>query len=182
MKKIFIGSFLFLCLTCAGCSAAVPGAPAPKLDKSFSAQAEISFDGESCKAQLRRFDADSWELCVTEPYALEGLVVSLKDGETKLSMYGLEGEADCSESTISAARLIADAMDSAAQGNCTESGGVLTVTGESEHSLYSLTLDESGNPAELKLSGRNVSVSLSDFKELPVSEQTEETEFDFTVE
>lgn len=182
MKKIFIGSFLSICLTCAGCSATVPGAPAPKLDKAFSAQAEISFDGESCKAQLRRFGGDSWELCVTEPYALEGLVVSVKDGETKLSMYGLEGEADCSESAISAARLIADAMDSAAQGNCTESGGVLTVTGESEHSLYSLTLDETGNPAELKLSGRNISVSLSDFKELPVSEQTEETEFDFSTE
>ena len=181
MKKIFIASFLLLCLTSAGCSAAVPGAPAPKLDKAFSAQAEISFDGESCKAQLRRFGADSWELCITEPYALEGLVVSLKNGETKLTMYGLEGKADCSESTISAANLIADAMDAAAQGSCTESRGVLTVTGESEHSLYTLTLDEAGNPAELKLSGRNVSVSLSDFKELPVSEQTEESEFDFSI-
>lgn len=181
MKKIFIGSFLILCLTGAGCSAAVPGAPAPNLDKAFSAQAEISFDGESCKAQLRRFGADSWELCITEPYALEGLVVSLKDGETKLAMYGLEGEADCSESTVSAAALIADAMDAAAQGNCTENGGILTVTGESEHSLYTLTLDEAGNPAELKLSGRNISVSLSDFKELPVSEQTEESDFDFSI-
>lgn len=181
MKKIFIGSFLILCLTGAGCSAAVPGAPAPNLDKAFSAQAEISFDGESCKAQLRRFGADSWELCITEPYALEGLVVSLKDGETKLTMYGLEGEADCSESTVSAAALIADAMDAAAQGNCTENGGILTVTGESEHSLYTLTLDEAGNPAELKLSGRNISVSLSDFKELPVSEQTEESDLDFSI-
>lgn len=179
MKKLFFGTFLSLCLL-SSCSGTTVCAPAPKLDGAFSAQAEITFGKEECKAQLRRFASGNWELCVTEPYALEGLVIKLDGGETSLSMYGLDGEADCSESTVSAARLIAEAMDAAAEGSCTENGGTLSVSGEAEHSLYTLTLNEAGEPDELKLNGRNIAVRLSEFTELPVSEQTEE--FDFAIE
>lgn len=179
MKKIIFCAFLSICLL-SSCSGTTVGAPAPKLDGAFSAQAEISFGKEECKAQLRRFSSGSWELCVTEPYALEGLVVKVDDSETSLSMYGLNGEADCSESAVSAAKLIAEAMDAAVTGNCTESGGTLSISGESEHSLYTLTLNEAGEPDELKLSGRNIAVKLTEFTELPVSEQTEE--FDFAIE
>lgn len=178
MKKILSGAFLSLCLlsSCAE-KGTVAGEPAPKLDGAFSAQAEITFGKETCKAQLRRFSSGNWELCVTEPYALEGLVVKLDSGETALSMYGLDGVADCSENAVSAARLIAEAMDAAATGSCAENSGTLTVSGEAEHSLYTLTLNDAGEPDELKLSGRNIAVRLSDYTELPVSEQTESAEY-----
>lgn len=175
-KSLFFCTFLSLCVF-SSCSGTTVGAPAPKLDGAFSAQAEITFGKEECKAQIRRFSSGSWELCVTEPYALEGLVVKVSDGETTLSMYGLDGEADCSESAVSAAKLIAEAMDAAVSGNCTENGEALNVTGEAEHSLYTLTLNEAGEPDELKLSGRNIAVKLSEFTELPVSEQTEEADY-----
>lgn len=175
-KRLFFCTFLSLCVF-SSCSGTTIGAPTPKLDGAFSAQAEITFGKEECKAQIRRFTSGNWELCVTEPYALEGLVVKVDDGETSLSMYGLDGEADCSESAVSAAKLIAEAIDAAATGNCTENGEVLSVTGEAEHSLYTLTLNKAGEPDELKLSGRNIAVKLSDFTELPISEQSEETEY-----
>ncbi len=181
MKRYFLGA---LCISvsaalCA-CSAPIIGTEAPKLDRPFSAEAEIAYGNESCKAQIKRFSEKSWELCVTEPYALEGLIVTLKDGETSLSLYGLEGFADFSEEAVSAAKLITDALDAAQGGTFSKSGETKTVTGDSENAHYTLTLDESGNPFEMTLSGRGVSVTLSGFTEIPIEEQIsgEETDSD----
>lgn len=153
------------------CSAPILGADAPKLDRPFTAEARIDYGSESCKAQIKRFSEESWELCVTEPYALEGLIVKRKDGETTLSLYGLEGFADFSENAVSAAKLITDALDAARNGTFTGNGETAVVTGDSESAHYTLTLDQSGNPSEMTLSGRGISVTLSDFTELPIEEQ-----------
>lgn len=158
------------------CSAPILGTEAPKLDRPFAAQAQIEYGSESCKAQLKRFSEESWELCVTEPYALEGLIVTRKDGETALSLYGLEGFADFSEEAVSAAKLITDALDAARDGTLSQSGDTATVAGDSESAHYTLTLDESGYPREMTLSGRGVSVILSDFTELPTAEQLDGAE------
>ncbi len=173
MKHLFSGALLALCMTLASCSAPISGTEPPQLDKPFSAAAEITFGSETCKGQLRRFSGGSWELCVTEPYALEGLIVTIRDGETKLSMYGLEGFADFSDEAVSAAKLIAEALDAAPNGETSQNGKETTVSGDSENARYTLTLDEAGNPLRLTLSGRNISAMLSDFTELPVEEQSE---------
>lgn len=177
MKRYFFGA---LCVSvsaalCA-CSAPIIGTEMPKLDRPFSAAAEITYGNESCKAQVKRFSEESWELCITEPFALEGLIVTLKDGETSLSLYGLEGFADFSEDAVSAAKLITDALDAAQDGTLSRSGETTTVTGDSETAHYTLTLDESGNPYQMTLSGRGISVTLSGFTELPIEEQANDGE------
>lgn len=179
MKRYFFGT---LCVSvsaalCA-CSAPIIGTETPKLDRPFSAEAEITYGNESCKAQVKRFSEENWELCITEPYALEGLIVTLKDGETSLSLYGLEGFADFSEDAVSAAKLITDALDAAKDGTFSKNGETTTITGDSENAHYTLTLDKSGNPCEMTLSGRGVSVTLSSFTEIPTEEQMNGEEAD----
>lgn len=172
MKRLLFGAFgIALSAVLCSCSAVLPGADAPKLDQPFSAEAEIQFGSESCKAQVKRFSEKSWELCMTEPYALEGLIVTLRDGETTLSMYGLESFADFSEDAVSIAKLISDALDAAKNGTISQNGELTAVTGDSENAHYTLTLDAAGNPSELTLSGRGITVKLLSFAELPITEQ-----------
>lgn len=177
MKRLLFGAFgsalsaVLLSAALCGCSTVLPGTDAPKLDQPFSAEAEIQFGSESCKAQIKRFSEKSWELCITEPYALEGLIVTIRDGETTLSMYGLEGFADFSEEAVSIAKLISDALDAAKDGTVSKNGELTAVTGDSENAHYMLTLDAAGKPSELTLSGRGVSMKLLGFAELPISEQ-----------
>lgn len=179
MKHLFFRTFclvlsaVFLSAMLCSCSAVLPITDAPKLDCPFSAEAEIQFGSESCKAQIKRFSEKSWELCVTEPYALEGLIVTIRDGETTLSMYGLEGFADFSEEAVSVARLISDALDAAKEGTASKNGELTTVTGDSENAHYTLTLDAAGAPSELTLSGRGISMKLMSFTELPIPEQAD---------
>ena len=58
---------------------------APELDISFGADAVISYGGSECSAQIRRLSEGRWEFCVTDPYPLEGLVITVDEGKTKLS-------------------------------------------------------------------------------------------------
>lgn len=173
MKRLFLAAAISCALLSSCASGGVIGAAEPELDKPFSAQAEITFGSETCKAQLRRFSEENWELCATEPFALEGLIVTRKDGETKLSMYGLEGFADFSDNAVSAARLITGALDAASEGTVARNGNETTVSGDSENAHFTITLDEAGNPMYLNLSGRGIAVKLSDFTELPIDEQVE---------
>ncbi|MDE7234253.1 MAG: hypothetical protein K2N29_04255, partial [Ruminiclostridium sp.] len=72
---------------------------------------------------------------------------------------------------VSAAKLITGALDAAQDGTFSKNGETTTVTGDSENAHYTLTLDEAGNPYEMTLSGRGISVTLSGFTEIPIEEQ-----------
>lgn len=170
-RNLLCAAFLSVSAALCACSAPMIGTEAPKLDLPFTAEAEITYGSEACRAQIKRFSEESWELCVTEPFALEGLIVTLKDGLTTLNLYGLEGFADFSEEAVSTAKLITDALDAARDGTLSQSGGVTTVTGDSENAHYTLMLDEAGNPHEMTLSGRGISVTLTGFVALPTEEQ-----------
>ncbi|MCM1334223.1 MAG: hypothetical protein NC084_08285 [Bacteroides sp.] len=176
MKRFLFGAFLLAgCSALCACTTVLPP-EAPELDRAFSATAEIRFGKENCKAVIKRFAEKDWELYVTEPYAIEGLIVTIRDGETSLSMVELEGFADLSEEAVSTAKLISDAFDAAKDGTVSKSGDTIMVTGDSENAHYTLTLDVAGAPSELSLSGRSVSVKLADFAELPIEEQRADEE------
>ncbi|MBQ9383247.1 MAG: hypothetical protein IJT87_03330 [Ruminiclostridium sp.] len=166
MKRVFI--ILPFILAISACSA--QGAPqkASPPDISFSAEADITYGGESCKAQIRRLEADNWEFCVTEPYPVQGLVITVANGETKLKMYDMESIADINADAVSMAKAIALSYDTAASGSSdvTESGGGKKLSGSSELGTYSITLDESGNPVTLGASAGSLSASITKFAAL----------------
>ena len=155
-------------LLLSGCSAPEIKTAAPDIDKSFSAEAELSYGKDSCTVQMRRFGENSWEFCVTEPFPLEGLIITVNDGETKLTMYDMESLGDVSDEAVSAARLITDAFEAAIDNkdSAAASEGKITLSGQAPTCTYTLTLDESGVPTGLTIGGRGVNAEFTKFVEM----------------
>lgn len=170
MKRFIFPLFCSLgaALLLSGCSAPEIKTAAPDIDKSFSAEAELSYGNDSCTVQMRRFSENSWEFCVTEPFPLEGLIITVNDGETKLTMYDMESLADVSDEAVSAAKLITDAFEAAIDNreNAAASEETITLTGQAPTCTYTLTLDESGVPTELTIGGRGVIAEFTKFVEM----------------
>ncbi|MGN0619060.1 MAG: hypothetical protein ACI4J7_08580 [Ruminiclostridium sp.] len=170
MKRFIFPLFSLLGagLLLSGCSAPKIQTAVPDIDKSFSAEAELSYGKDSCTVQMRRFGENSWEFCVTEPFPLEGLIITVNDGETKLTMYDMESLADVSEEAVSAARLITDAFEAAIDNreNAAASEGIITLSGQAPTCTYTLTIDEKGTPTGLTIGGRGVSAEFTKFVEM----------------
>lgn len=163
MKRIFVVVPLILAM--AGCSgqsgsAAVSAPP----DIAFSAEADVTYGGEDCKVQIRRLEADNWEFCVTEPYAVQGLIITVANGETRLKMYDMESIADINADAVSMARALAASYDSAAAGGA-QSGGQnsKTLSGSSEFGTYTITFDDNGDPLSIGASAGKLSAELTKF-------------------
>ena len=163
MKRVFV--ILPFILALSACSAQSASSKASPPDIPFSAEADINYGGENCKAQIRRLEADNWEFCVTEPYPVEGLVITVSNGETKLKMYDMESIADINADAVSMAKAIALSYDTAAAGSSevTDDKGNRKLSGTSELGTYSITLDESGNPIALGASAGKLSAEFTKF-------------------
>lgn len=166
-RTVSMKRFLFLLPTIAlltACGSA-QSATAPDIDIRFSAEADISYGDKACTVQMRRFSEDCWEFCVTEPYALEGAVIRIEDGKTKISMFDTEAVSDINSEAVSVTRLITDAVEAAINdsANATESNGIITLKGQSPTCAYTLSFGEDKCPALLSLEEKDVTVEFTKF-------------------
>lgn len=148
-------------------------AKAPDLDISFSAEADIAYGENDCTVQMRRFSEGCWEFCVTEPYALEGAVIRIEDGNTTISMFDTEAMSDINGEAVSVTKLIADAVEAAIcdSSKATESDGIITLSGQSPTCAYTISFGEDKNPALLSLDEKGVTVEFTKFVPMEKSEE-----------
>lgn len=159
---IFFGAMAGI-LALSGCTAGMNTAM-PDLNKCFSAQAEIRAGGETVRGKITRTAEYCWEMTVTEPFALEGMVISADNDGTTLSMCGFESNADFSDEAVSALRLIMEAYEGAAKGGCTFGENVLS--GTNENGGYEISVNSVKQPETVKISGKGVAVKLSEWEEV----------------
>ncbi len=173
MKRLIFVVFLLFALS--ACSAQGNAkAVKPELDVPFSAEAEITYGGEECTARIQRMESGRWEFAVTSPKALEGLIITVSDGETKLKMYDLESLSDVSDKAVSMAKALVSAYDCAAKdGEAMSDGGTLTVSGSSPFGEYKLMLGDDRSPVFFSVERCKLSADISRFAPL----EREEEEF-----
>ena len=174
MKKTIICAVPAILLMSA-CSAEQPVSAAVP-DIAFSAQAEISYCGTDLSADVIRSGTGCWELRVTSPYALEGLVMTTDGSGTTLKMFGSESSADVSGDAVSAVRALAAVYESAVGVSDIRAGsdGGYTLSGTSELGAYTAELDSGSVPVMFSADCGNLSVKLSGFTELPPAEREAE--------
>ena len=174
MKRFIFCTGLACVMTFSGCSAQLMTA-VPDLEKSFCAEAEIKTGGEALKGKLIRKAENCWELQVAEPFALEGLTVTIENEETTFSMFGYEANTDFSEKAVSALRLIAEAYESAADNK----GGFTDkkCEGTNENGSYAVIVDDDGRVTGI--SAPEAAVQLSEWTEY--TDSTTENEEDILI-
>lgn len=178
--KRFIFCILGAVLALSSCEGSGFLVSPPDMDVCFNADVEIKYSGGECKAKIYRYEADNWEFLVSEPFALEGLMVTVKGDTVKTVMYGLENEETVSESAVSAAKLLSDAFEAAIKDTKTAAfnDGKFTVSGQSESSVYTLIADEKGTPISLNINGNGVSAEFIAFTELVNDEDAPQAEIE----
>jgi hypothetical protein len=157
------------------CSGGGAGTALPDLDTSFSAEAQVSYEGQECTAQIRRLERNIWEFCITDPYPVEGLVITVRGDETKLKMYDMESAADVGSNAVSMARAVVAAYEAAA-GNATvvtEGYSASAISGSSELGGYTVTFDENRDPAAITSEAGRLSVEITRYAPLERDMDTE---------
>ena len=147
-------------------------APERAPDIPFSADAQISYNGIEMNSRIIRNGSGDWEFSISEPYTLEGLVLTFRNGETSLGIYGMESAADVSGNAVSMIKAAAYAYDSAvnspASAAASESG--YTITGTSETGSYKIGLDKSAIPTVLTADAGELRIVFDNFLPLPPSD------------
>lgn len=166
MKRFIFCMAAAAMMVASGCSTPIVQAK-PDIDKCFTAEAEIKIGGDVLSGSISRKDEGCWELCVTEPFPLEGLTVTVDEEGTKLSMLGMEANADFSDNASSAVRLITEAFESAADN--AEGYAENAFKGTNENGGFVITVDENGVPTGINLSGHGIAVKLSEWVEMEVN-------------
>jgi|GEM_PF-2090763 len=177
-RGIAVKRFIFivpLIAALTACSAGSGAAAAPDLDTSFSAEAQVSYEGQECTAQIRRLERNIWEFCITDPYPVEGLVITVRGDETKLKMYDMETAADVGSNAVSMARAVVTAYEAAASDGAvvTEGYSASAVSGSSELGGYTVTFDENREPASITSDAGRLSVEITRFAPLERDTDTE---------
>lgn len=174
MKRpvFIISAMAAMSLLCA-CSAQEPGAARmPAADTPFSAEASITYGGEDCKARIYRFESGSWEFCLTEPYSVEGLVITVTDSGTKLKMYDMESIADINADAVSMAKAVVSAYEAAMTAESAqkdENGGVF-VSGSSDTGAYKLCFGDDMKPRTLTADIGHLKADITGFSVLEKDE------------
>lgn len=176
--KRFIFCILCAVLALSSCEGGGFLASPSDMDVCFNADVKIKYSGGECKAKIYRYEEDNWEFLISEPFALEGLVVTVKGDTVKTSMYGLENEETVSESAVSAAKLLSDAFEAAIKDTKTAdfNDGKFTFSGQSESSVYTLITNEKGVPYSLNINGSGVDAKFITFSELKNDEDAPQSE------
>jgi len=117
------------------------------LNKASVFAANIEYEEFSAKAEFKREKEYSWMIAMTEPYAMNGLVYTYKNGEITASFGGLEGAFTDSAQEYAVYKLIADAFDNAYAGakNSRTAAATKTeyrVSGKTGEYGYELVLDK----------------------------------------
>lgn len=169
MKRfLFLIPLIALLTSCGSTTTA-----APDMDICFSAEADIAYGDKDCTVQMRRFSENCWEFCVTEPYALEGAVIRIEDGNTTVSMFDTEALADINGEAVSVTKLISDAVEAAIDNTsaATEKDGIITLSGQSPSCAYTLSFGADKRPALLSMEEKGVKVEFTKFVEMEKSEE-----------
>lgn len=155
------------------CSASGGAAAKPAADMPFSAEAVISYSGEECKARIYRFESGSWEFCMTEPYAAEGLVITVNGGETKLKMYDMESISDINAEAVSMARAVVTAYDAAVSSGdaAKDENGAVYVSGSSDLGTYKLCFGEDMMPVSLSADSGHLKADITGFAVLEAEDE-----------
>ncbi len=162
MKRFILCTGIVLALGMTGCTAAIPNKK-PDLEKSFSAEVKMKVGSEALSGCISRLGEEQWELKVSEPFALEGLTVTMDSEGTKLSMLGFEAQADFSDSALSGLKLVAEAYEKAAD---SVDGFVDNAfSGTNENGCYSVYLDENGVIKGITVDDYNIEVQFSGWAE-----------------
>ncbi len=174
MKRLVFIVPMILALS--ACQAAGNAPQPPDMDISFSAEADISYEGRNCTAQIRRLERGIWEFCITSPYPVEGLVITVRDGETKLKMYDMESAADIGSDTVSMARAIVDAYEAAAGSGSVVSSGYSTsaVSGNTGPGGCTVVFGEDNTPVSMTSDEGKLSVGITKFAPLERAGEDEE--------
>ncbi len=159
--------------TLSACSAGETAkAVKPELDVPFSAEAEISYGGEECTALIQRIQSGRWEFAITSPKPLEGLIITVANGETKLKMYDLESISDVSGEAVSMTKVFVSAYDCAAKdGEAVSDSGTLSVSGSSPFGEYKLMLGDDSLPALFSVDSCGLTAGISRFSPLERGEE-----------
>lgn len=169
MKRFWFAIPLIAALS--ACSSPIPQMRAPSLDIFFSAEAGLKYGGEECTVQMRRINADKWEFCVTDPYPLEGLIITVNDGKTALTMYDKESIADINSDAVSAAKIISEAFEAAAGSGSTSfsevkdstDGTAYSMSGQCSFGTYTIALNEDMQPVSFAVDDRGISADITKF-------------------
>jgi hypothetical protein len=131
-----------------------------KLDKSYTFTANIDYGTQNAVAQFVRLSANSWEIVLTEPFALEGVKLSYENGEITTQFE----EMDAIMSSGNVAEAIITAFESAIIGENRQavSNGENIIISSKTGSLYELTLTKSDlQPLSMKIPAQNITVEFS---------------------
>lgn len=131
-KALLCGAAASLMLA-GGCSAALPfTGGGVDLNKTYTADAEITCGKTNAKAEITRCGGGEWEISFTEPKSLAGMKLTLNESGYTASLGELSFSAENNAEYTTAADIIASAGDDIAEnsGNGTSQDGVLTFSSD----------------------------------------------------
>lgn len=149
------------------------------LPECFMASVEISYDDMCYEAQLKRLSDGCWNIELTAPEAVKGLVFDVAGEETEIGFKGLHFTFDTSKFPVgSVIALAVKSFDRLAPMTLEVTEGEASdfSSGEVEGMAYSLSLDKNGTPLTLDFGDSGMSIKFVSFEEtekaLPEAEVT----------
>ena len=170
LKRIFTAALAALsCLTAVTLCGCAPGATDQRtLPKCFDCTAQIEFDGMVYETAMSRLSDGWWEVELTAPEAVKGLVFSVNGEDTEISFKGLHFTFDTSKFPVgSVVSLAIKSFDRLASLSLDVVSGEATdfASGEADGMTYSLTLDKNGTPLTLDLGDSGMKITFTSFEE-----------------
>ena len=170
LKRIFTAALAALsCLTAVTLCGCAPGATDQRtLPKCFDCTAQIEFDGMVYETAMSRLSDAWWEVELTAPEAVKGLVFSVNGEDTEISFKGLHFTFDTSKFPVgSVVSLAIKSFDRLASLSLDVVSGEATdfASGEADGMTYSLTLDKNGTPLTLDLGDSGMKITFTSFEE-----------------
>ena len=170
LKRIFTAALAALsCLTAVTLCGCAPGATDQRTHpKCFDCTAQIEFDGMVYETAMSRLSDGWWEVELTAPEAVKGLVFSVNGEDTEISFKGLHFTFDTSKFPVgSVVSLAIKSFDRLASLSLDVVSGEATdfASGEADGMTYSLTLDKNGTPLTLDLGDSGMKITFTSFEE-----------------
>ena len=167
------------CLLLTSCTPAPSGGEfSPKLDESYSVQAEMDYaDGLSAQLSLTRYGDQLWEAAFTEPASLAGVVLTFDGGAVSASYKGLEFTVP--KSALAAKNMllyVTDALNAAAAAEqlpcAPQDDGSWVCAGDSDGGAYTLSFSADGLPLGFDLPAQPLTLSFSAYTALNAPAET----------
>ncbi len=173
MKRLFA---IVLVITVTLCGCAPKSSDERTLPKCFNSTVAIDFDDTTYEAIMSRLADGWWEVELTAPEAVKGLVFSINGGDTEISFKGLHFTFDTSKFPVgSVVSLAVKSFDRLAPLtlDIVEGDANDFASGDADGMTYSITLDKNGTPLSMELGDYGMKITFVSFEEI---EETEEPE------